>query len=59
MPRRDRYDRSDATLICPVCEGSGVVPDPDAPGYSMVCPMCDGHGRVTPAALGAYEATQE
>jgi DnaJ-class molecular chaperone len=46
MPRRDRFDASDALQICPRCNGSGQITNA-LNGTIMVCPTCNGSGRVS------------
>lgn len=36
------------TVICPFCEGEGVVPSPDADDFTLneVCAACGGEGYM-------------
>lgn len=53
MPRQDRVDNSDVSQMCPVCRGTGTVPDPVTTAATYVCPYCGGFGRVPPSGGNA------
>ena len=66
MPRSSTFQLADTQQTCPMCGGTGQVPDPRDPrnangatdGRQMPCPMCAGNGRVSSSTADLREVSQ-